>query len=204
MPVSDTPLIIYQPFNLAVLLTFYSPLIVALTVFSMSFIFQNFKGIIYLLWIIIFSWFRGLFFSVNSSSPVPGDLCSMVQYTRYGNSTFSMFFIAFTMVYICGPMILNKEVNYWVLSAFLFYLLIDIGIRVRLTQCTKFTYALFDTVFGIAAGIGALSAMYGAKMYNYVFFNETSSTKDMCSMPSKQTFKCAVYKGGELVGTTTR
>jgi hypothetical protein len=202
MPVSDTPLIIYQPFNLAVLLTFYSPLIVAITVFSMSFIFQNFKGIIYLLWIIIFSWFRGLFFSVNPGS-VPGDLCSMVQYTRYGNSTFSMFFIAFTMVYICGPMILNKDINYWVLSAFLFYLLIDIGIRVRLTQCTKFTYALFDTVFGVAAGIAALSAMYGAKMYNYVFFNETSSTKDMCSMPSKQTFKCAVYKGGELVGSTT-
>jgi hypothetical protein len=203
MPASDIPLIIYQPFNLAVLLTFYSPLIVALTVFSMSFIFQNFKGIIYLLWIIIFSWFRGLFFSVNPSGPVPGDLCSMVQYTRYGNSTFSMFFIAFTMVYICGPMILNKETNFWILSAFLFYLLLDIGVRVRLTKCTKFTYAAFDTVFGVAAGIAALSAMYGAKLYNYVFFNETSSTKDMCSMPSKQTFKCAVYKGGELVGSTT-
>lgn len=202
MPASDSPLIIYQPFNLAVLLTFYSPLIVALSVFSMSFIFQNFKGIIYLLWIIIFSWFRGLFFSVNSSNSVPGDLCSMVQYTRYGNSTFSMFFIAFTMVYICGPMILNKETNFWVLSAFLFYLLLDIGVRVRLTKCTKFTYAAFDTVFGVAAGIAALSAMYGAKLYNYVFFNETSSTKDMCSMPSKQTFKCAVYKGGELVGST--
>ena len=203
MPASDTPLIIYQPFNLAVLLTFYSPLIVALTVFSMSFIFQNFKGIIYLLWIIIFSWFRGLFFSANSSSGIPGDLCSMVQYTRYGNSTFSMFFIAFTMVYICGPMILNKETNFWVLAAFLFYLLLDIGVRVRLTKCTKFSYAAFDTVFGVAAGIGALSAMYGAKMYNYVFFNETSSTKDMCSMPTKQTFKCAVYKGGELVGSAT-
>jgi hypothetical protein len=205
MSVSNTPLLVYQPYNLAVLLTFYSPIIVAISVFSLSFIFQNFKGIIYLLWLVIFTWFRSLGYELSGGAPnvsSPGDLCSMVQYSKFGNSTFSMFFIAFTMAYICGPMILNKDVNYWVLSGFLFYLLLDIGIRVNM-GCTKYTYVLLDTVLGLVAGIIALTAMYGTKMYNYIFFNESSSTKDMCSMPSKQTFKCKLYKNGELVGSTT-
>jgi hypothetical protein len=40
----DAPLLMYQPFNIVVLLTLYSPIIVTLGVLSMSFIFQNFKG----------------------------------------------------------------------------------------------------------------------------------------------------------------
>ena len=34
----------------------------------------------------------------------------------------------------------------------------------------------------------------------YLFFNEVSSNKDICYQPSEQTFKCNVYKDGELVG----
>jgi hypothetical protein len=199
----STPLLIYQPFNLAVLLTFYSPIIVALSVFSMSFIFQNFKGIIYLLWLIVFTWFRSLGFELTGGKPMEskGNLCTMVQYSKYGNATFSMFFIAFTFVYICGPMILNKDVNYWVLSAFLFYMFLDIGIHVKM-GCTTYTYVFLDVILGIVSGIIALTSMYGAKLYNYIFFNESSSTKDVCSMPTKQTFKCKLYKNGELVGST--
>jgi hypothetical protein len=209
MPVPNTPLLIYQPQILAVMLVFYSPIIVALIVFSMSFIFQNFKGIIYLLWVIIFSWFRSVIpmpdAEVSPNSPMARDICNIIKYSsnsNFGNATFSAFFITFTMVYMCGPMVMNKEMNYWVLSAFLFYLFLDIGIR-SYFGCVKYAYVFLDIVLGFAAGLLALTAMYGAKMYNYVFFNETSSSKEMCSMPSKQTFKCAVYKNGQLVGSTT-
>ena len=44
---NNSPLIMWQPMNLLVLITIYSPLILALGVFSMGFIFQNFKGKIY-------------------------------------------------------------------------------------------------------------------------------------------------------------
>jgi hypothetical protein len=209
MPVPNTPLLIYQPQILAVMLVFYSPIIVALIVFSMSFIFQNFKGIIYLLWVIIFSWMRSVIpmpdTEVSQTSQVPRDICNIIKYSsnsNFGNATFSAFFITFTMVYMCGPMVMNKEMNYWVLSAFLFYLFLDIGIR-SYFDCVKYAYVFLDIVLGFTAGLLALTAMYGAKLYNYVFFNETSSSKEMCSMPSKQTFKCAVYKNGQLVGSTT-
>ena len=70
------PLKIHKPDNLAVFLTFYSPLFIALIVLSMSFIFQNFKGIVYLMWIVLFSairseWYQG--FEDTSSNPI----CSM-------------------------------------------------------------------------------------------------------------------------------
>ena len=214
----DKPLLIYQPQVLAVMLVFYSPIIVALIVFSMSFIFQNFKGIIYLLWVIIFSWARSIIpmsdpskdkseNGVGTTSTVQNDICDAVSYSIYsnfGNRTFSMFFISFTMTYLCGPMIMNKEINFWILAAFLFYLIFDIGVR-SYFGCLKnsYAYVVLNIVMGIAAGVLAIFAMYSTKLYNYVFFNETSSTKDVCSMPSKQTFKCAVYKNGQLVGNTT-
>jgi hypothetical protein len=35
----------------------------------------------------------------------------------------------------------------------------------------------------------------------FLFFNEESSNKEFCTQPSTQTFKCKVYKDGQLVGS---
>jgi hypothetical protein len=42
------PLQLFQPFNLVVFLSFFSPIILAVSITSLSFMFQNFKGLIYL------------------------------------------------------------------------------------------------------------------------------------------------------------
>ena len=98
--VSNIPFKVIQPYNLAVLLTFYSPIIISIVIVSMSFIFQNFKGLIYLVWLILFSCLRNFMFELIGSGPelpVPDDLCRSVQYSRFGNNTFSMFFISFSL-----------------------------------------------------------------------------------------------------------
>jgi hypothetical protein len=41
--------------------------------------------------------------------------------------------------------------------------------------------------------------MYAGGSGKFLFFNETSNNTQVCSMPKKQTFKCAVYKNGELL-----
>jgi hypothetical protein len=38
----NSPLLIYQPFNFIVFLSFYSPIILAIVMVALSFIFQNF------------------------------------------------------------------------------------------------------------------------------------------------------------------
>ena len=45
---SNEPLQIFQPFNIIIFLSFFSPIILASSIVSLSFIFQNFKGFIYL------------------------------------------------------------------------------------------------------------------------------------------------------------
>ena len=110
-----TPLVMYQPMNLIVLLTFYSPIIIALGVLSMSFIFQNFKGFIYLGFLLSVSVAREFLLMISGATQKvsANRVCDMAQYSKYGNTGFSIFVITFTLFYICMPMFLNKDVNIW-------------------------------------------------------------------------------------------
>ena len=73
----DIPFLIIQPYNLAIILTLYSPIIIALIIISMSFIFQNFKGIPYLIGLIIFS--SSLISCTNTSDIDINDFNVLVQ-----------------------------------------------------------------------------------------------------------------------------
>jgi hypothetical protein len=42
--------------------------------------------------------------------------------------------------------------------------------------------------------------MYGTTLKDYLYINEANTNKEVCSMPSKQQFKCKVYKDGTLIG----
>jgi uncharacterized membrane protein YukC len=57
---------------------------------------------------------------------------------------------------------------------------------------------LLNVIFGI--GIAAIIVLLIVPS-QYLFFNQISSNKEICTMPSKQTFKCNVYKNGELIGS---
>jgi len=205
----STPFLITQPFNLAIILSFYSPIIVAIIIVSMSFIFQNFKGLIYLLWLIIFTCSRSFAFNLAGAPKLfvnSEDICTSIEYSHYGNGTFSMFFIAFSFVYICGAMFLNQDINFWLCGAFLFYLVLDIWVRnyMKCVGSVDYPYIFLNLVLGTIAGIISISSMYATNTQKFLFFNEISSSKDVCSMPKKQTFKCSVYKNGELVGSTNK
>lgn len=201
----DSPLLMYQPFNLIVLLVFYSPIIVALGVFSMSFIFQNFKGFIYLgflLGISVLREFLLMLFGAKQSLSA-NRVCNMAQYSKYGNSGFSAFVLSFTVLYICLPMFLNSDVNYWIFGGLLTYLLVDIFIRYAKQCITTYTDVLLNVATGAFAGAAIPAMLYAGGSSKYLFFNEMSTNKEICSMPKKQQFKCSIYKNGELIKTTT-
>jgi hypothetical protein len=49
--------------------------------------------------------------------------------------------------------------------------------------------------------------LYTTGASKYLVFSDgdtSSSNSEKCSMPSKQKFKCSVYKNGELVGQTNQ
>jgi hypothetical protein len=199
----DKTLVMYQPYNLVLLLVFYSPFIVALGVLSLSFIFQNFKGFIYLGFLLgVWGLREFLLMLFGATTPLSTNrVCDMAKYSIYGNSGLSAFVLSFTILYICLPMFLNDSVNYWIFGGLLAYLLVDIFVRYTKQCITTYVDILLNVVTGAFAGAAIPAMLYVGGSSKYLFFNEMSSNKEICSMPKKQQFKCSVFKNGELIGS---
>ncbi len=200
--VSESPLKIIQPMNIAIFLSFFSPVIIAISITSLSFVFQNFKGLIYLGFLIGCCVVRNFVYMIAKAKPIVNDktICTSVQYSKYGNPTFSSFVFAFTIVYLSYPMFSNGSINYWTFLSLIIYFFADMFIKIY-KNCIINTGELFlNVLLGAASSAGIVTAMYVGGSGKYLFFNETSSDKEVCYQPSKQTFKCQMYKNGELIG----
>lgn len=60
-----------------------------------------------------------------------------------------------------------------------------------------------DVVGGVALGVLVSGLMYNSPMRKYLFVDDNVDG-EVCSQPSKQKFKCNVYKNGELLSSTTQ
>lgn len=209
----NTPLIFLQPFNIIVFLSFFSPIIIATIVTATSFMSQNANGFIYLGFLLAAVVIRSFIYMVSGSSQTikhDGTICNSIQYSEYGNPTFSSFVIAFTIMYISLPMFMNNNINYFVFSILIVYFFMDVFIKVFKKCITSYQDLVVNILFGLSLGATIVSLMYIGGSGQYLFFdgssssfisNETNGIK--CNMPTKQTFKCSVYKNGQLVNTTT-
>jgi hypothetical protein len=188
--------------NLIVYLTFFSPIILATSITSLSFIFQNFKGLIYLGFLIGCCVVRSFVYAMSGSVPIVNDgtICTSIQYSKYGNPTFSAFVFAFTIMYLSLPMFSNGAPNFWVFISLIAYFFIDLFIKIY-KNCVIAKGDLFlNVLLGVASAALIVTLMYTGGSGKYLFFNEVSSNKDICYQPKEQTFKCSVYKDGTLVG----
>lgn len=197
----DAPLQMFQPFNVVVFLSFFSPILLATSITSLSFIFQNFKGLIYLGFVLGCCFIRNYVYMMAGARPIASDntICTSVQYSQYGNPTFSAFVFAFTIMYLSLPMFSNGAVNYWVFVSLLVYFFLDMFIKIQKRCVVHYGDLFLNVLLGSASAALLVTLMYVGGSGKYLFFNETSSDKDVCYQPSKQTFKCKMYKNGELI-----
>jgi hypothetical protein len=193
---------IVQPYNITVFLSFFSPIILASSFVISSFVFQNFKGFIYLGFIIAMSVLRNYTYMLYGSTEMINDntVCSTVQYSKYGNAAFSSFIFGFSIMYICLPMFANNAVNYSVFTGLLSYFAIDTFLKTYGTGCVQFKDVFFNTLAGLLSSALIVTLMYSGGSSKFLFFNEVSSNKESCSRPKNETFKCKVFKNGELIG----
>jgi hypothetical protein len=196
------PLQIFQPMNIVVFLSFFSPIILAISITSLSFIFQNFKGLIYLGFLIAVCVVRNYIYMISGSQPVLNDrtICTTVQYSKYGNPTFSAFVFAFTIMYFSIPMFSNGAPNFWIFTSLISYFLVDMFIKIYKNCIVKMGDLFLNVLMGLASGALIVTLMYVGGSGKYLFFNEVSSNKDICYQPKEQTFKCQMFKDGTLVG----
>jgi len=201
--VSNSPLQLFQPMNIVVFLSFFSPIMLAVSITSLSFIFQNFKGLIYLGFLIGVCVVRNYIYMMSGSSPIINDdtICTSVQYSKYGNPTFSSFVFAFTIMYLSLPMFSNGAPNFWIFSSLLIYFIVDVFIKMHKKCVVKMSDLFLNVLMGLSSSALIVTLMYVGGSGKYLFFNEVSSNKDICYQPTEQTFKCEVYRDGTLVGS---
>ena len=200
----DTALDFFTPISLVVWLTVFSPIIISFLILSLSLVFQNFKGLLYLGLLLLCSVLRvgGLYevgsqpFDENRGAPD----CRRVKYNNYGNNSFSSFVFAFTFMYIGLPMFSTGYINYWIVIPFLVYWFLDIFVKLW-RGCASSIDLFGNAVLGAAFSSMIVTIMYASGVGNWLLFNETSTNKEICYQPNEQTFKCSVYKDGTLVGT---
>jgi hypothetical protein len=70
-------------------------------------------------------------------------------------------------------------------------------------QCSDEVGIFMGIIIGLFIGTAWFWIWYAANRQDLLFFNELVSSNAICSRPSKQTFKCSVFKNGELLTTTT-
>ena len=198
---SDTPLQLFQPMNIIVYLTFFSPIILATSITSLSFIFQNFKGLIYLGFLIGCCVVRSFVYAMSGATPIMNDktICTSIQYSKYGNPTFSAFVFAFTIMYLSYPMFSNGSINFWVFISLITYFFLDMFIKIYKNCVVKMGDLFLNVLLGAASAALIVTLMYVGGSGKYLFFNEMSSDKEMCYQPSKQTFKCKLFQNGEMI-----
>jgi len=196
-------------------LSIYAPMITLVSIFVFS-IFSSavVKGLFYLFWAMVATLIRmGLFYylhrnqsnsgSSNGSTSTPCDRGALLPYT---NMAYSSYLLSFTLCYFLVPAyVVSKQqhtnsMNYMVLLFFLVYLIMDASIKFSLRCIPSLWVFCSDVLGGLALGILLLLLLCHSPMRSYLFINEMDSNNETCSVPQNQTYKCSVYKNGQIIG----
>jgi hypothetical protein len=193
------------------LLSFYAPLIITMSIF-MSSIFMGVlgKGLYFLFWILIISFIRiFILYNLNAESftyQIP-EQCNVGNILPF-HITYSTFILCFTFAYLILPSyILHRQTNmdktnYILMMFLLSYIIFDIFVKksVGCININSIGKIIGEIISGL--GIGALIAFFtfiSPIRDNLFIYSDKSTYTEISSVPTKQRFKCKVYKNGELV-----
>lgn len=197
--------------NILGFFTLIGPFFIMFMLFILSVFNANFKGFVYLFGVFI----MGIFIKILKLTYKDGDAIDPPEASVY-NSNFCTFFgtgmnysspsfnsslYIFTLTYLCLPMISKSIFN---LPLFMFFILIYAvdAVTRNILKCTNITGILLGSFIGFIWGViyyNILSTNNNTK--EFLYYSEFNSNKTACLRPSKQKFKCNVYKNGELLQT---
>ena len=185
------------------------PIFIFSLMLLVSFINQDFvKGIVWLVFTIV--GLGGIAFAIsilNPSSINPGwqQVTLFPLFASFYNTcSLSSFLIVYTFFYLFLPMKQAKNINYSVVSLFIFFYIADILGRQYIKLKEVPNMDIIGTFTGTVVGI-----MYGLTCYSIIsvagdkltYFSRSSSNNEYCSRPRKQQFKCNVYKNGQIISS---
>ena len=110
-------------------------------------------------------------------------------------------FIMFTLMYLVYPMREFNSWNYSVIAVFLTLFVFDFVTKLQY-GCTTVLNIVGGAVFGSLAALAWYTIIKSAGGDKLLYFNLGSSNNIYCSKPKQQTFKCSVYKNGQMISST--
>ena len=194
-------------YNLFMLTATLSPMLIGFFMIMVSIMNENVKGIVYIAGALLA---LTLNYPIQSaldikSTPAAGMelVCSPFAFEglgSYSSPASSSLFIGFTLAYLLLPMWVNQVFNYGVVSTLSVLLLSDAYARVHV-NCTSVSGAVLGAVIGAVFGTLWYVVLRMGKADHLLYFGELDSNALRCDMPKKQTFKCSVYKNGQLISS---
>jgi hypothetical protein len=191
--------------NILQFFSFIAPTLLIFFLFLSSLFNQNLKGLVYIAGILLSSTLNIIFMNiigseVDDNASFSCNLFDIPHVSQYNSPYPSTVIIAFTIAYLTLPMKYNKQMNYVVLIFLLCLLGIDIITKVQ-NKCTSYPGTILGALVGFLLGTIWYVLFKSLGYSSLLYFDELRSDNVQCSMPTKQTFKCQVYKNGELIST---
>jgi hypothetical protein len=174
--------------------------------FSLASIFnQDFKGLIYLIGLIFACFITMMIGNVLPSwlmAQNPSEICNMITIGNtpaFSKLPLGQCIFGYTFFYLLYTMYKNKVLlqNYPTLIFFPLVIIVDMFWNLS-NGCYNVIQLPISLLIG--GGIGYLWSyiLYKSKNTGLQYFNKITG-KDVCSRPTKNTFKCSVYKNGKLI-----
>jgi len=175
--------------------------------FTLSSIFnQDFKGFIYLAGVLLSAVFYMMVsktFGFQRPENYP-EVCNFLLLDTSGESfnlPLGTNMLTFTFAYLLHGMNTNGVIQQNSFTFLFFVMLIGLDtLWNKMNSCYSLGQLGLSAALGMFAGSLWGSILTKSKANNLLYFSGLS-TKDVCSRPSKQTFKCEVYKNGKKIAT---
>jgi hypothetical protein len=183
---------------LPLLLTFF---MVMISIFN-----QDLKGMVYLAGILITSVLNIFLLNIIKSKKDENSAASCNLFnlpfnlSNYNVPALNSVLISFTIAYLILPMRASNQMNYVLIAALLSIFAID-GISKIMNKCTTIIGVIIGLLTGFLFGSLWYTLFHSTGYNSLLYFDQVVSNKVYCSRPKKQSFKCAVYKNGELIKT---
>lgn len=191
--------------NIMQLASWLATLLLVFFFVMLSILNEDFKGIVYIAGILLASALNIPLMNMIGSQRFQDEnmTCNLIDIspiTRFNSPAMTSLIIGFTFAYLYLPMSANDQMNYGVIISILVLFLIDAVTRI-FGKCTTLTGVVFGGLVGILFGVCWYAIFHSTGADYLLYFDELNSNNVVCTKPSKQTFKCSVYKNGQLISS---
>jgi hypothetical protein len=192
--------------NIAKLISLIGPLFLIFFMIMLSIFNYNLKGLFYfigLIFIFIFNFLLKNFYVEKTDIKDVPFYCNLFELgavSPYSFPEISSMILSFTLIYLFLPMVFNNQMNLFVIFTIVSMLIMDTRFKIT-SECSKLMHTIAGIGFGLIFGVLWYFFILVVLGKEFLYFNELGSNNVVCKRPSEQTFKCSVYKNGELISS---